>query len=87
MLSVSVEQYDLSLAYRIYSAVPVLRNVQARDNGNVSFSNYNNIPDLQGFDDFYGSGNFNGGSNGQTIVIQETETKCEVVKVKKASLR
>jgi len=63
-------------------SVPVLRNApQARDNGNVSFNNYNGISALQGFDNFYGSDNFDGSNNQQVIVIQETETQCEVVKI------
>ncbi|KAJ7035017.1 hypothetical protein C8F04DRAFT_1346343 [Mycena alexandri] len=52
----------------------------ARDN-NVSFSNWNNISALQGFDDFNGQGNFNGKNNGQKIVIQEVETKCETITI------
>jgi len=84
-LSLASDVVAKPLSYRREDALSV-RNapplgLQARDNGNVSFSNYNSIPDLQGFDNFYGSGNFNGGQNGQTIVIQETETKCEVVKI------
>lgn len=34
--------------------------LQARDNSSVSFSNWNNISALQGFDDFNGQGNFDG---------------------------
>ncbi|KAJ7773237.1 hypothetical protein B0H16DRAFT_1511608 [Mycena metata] len=52
----------------------------ARDN-NVSFSNWNNISALQGFDDFNGQGNFNGRNNDQKIVINEVETRCETVKI------
>ncbi|KAF7330562.1 hypothetical protein MVEN_02496300 [Mycena venus] len=64
----------------------VLRNappasLQARSNDSISFNNWNNISQLQGFDDFNGKDNFNGGKNGQTVVIKEVEQKCEVVKI------
>jgi len=74
------------LSYRREQAL-TLRNVpslslQARDNGSVSFNNWNNISQLQGFDDFNnGSDNFSGSKNVQTVVIKEVETKCETVKI------
>ncbi|KAJ7707741.1 hypothetical protein B0H17DRAFT_1192187 [Mycena rosella] len=73
------------LSYRREQSL-MLRNapilpLQARDNQTVSFSNWNNISALQGFDDFNGQNNFNGKKNDQTVVIQETQTKCQTVKI------
>ncbi|KAJ7903538.1 hypothetical protein B0H14DRAFT_945714 [Mycena olivaceomarginata] len=73
------------LSYRREQALVLrgapLLSLQARSNDSVSFNNYNNISQLQGFDDFNGKDNFNGGRNDQTIVIKEVEKKCEVVKI------
>ncbi|KAK7033118.1 hypothetical protein R3P38DRAFT_3313186 [Favolaschia claudopus] len=54
-------------------------SLQAR--ANVSFDSFDNIPQLQGFDEFNGNGNFNGRNNDQKIVIKEVEKQCEVVKI------
>jgi predicted restriction endonuclease len=71
--------YRREQALMLRNAPPV--SLQARGNDSVSFNNWNNISQLQGFDDFNGKDNFNGGKNDQTIVIKEVEQKCEVVKV------
>ncbi|KAF7312293.1 hypothetical protein MIND_00242300 [Mycena indigotica] len=68
---------DQALAFRNAPA-PTL---QARGNGNVSFSNFNNIASLQGFDDFNGLGNFRGDRNSQTVVVKETQVQCQDIQI------
>lgn len=73
------------LSYRREQAL-MLRNaptlsLQARDNNSDSFNNWNNISQLQGFDNFNGEGNFNGRNNGQTVVVQEVQTQCQEVQI------
>jgi len=52
--------------------------LSARDS--YSFNNWNNISQLSDFDNFYGSNNFNGGSNSQTV-ITEVSKQCETVDI------
>ncbi|KAJ6513267.1 hypothetical protein C8R45DRAFT_1088319 [Mycena sanguinolenta] len=71
------------LSYRREEAL-MLRNapimsLQARDN--VTFNNFNNISQLQTFDNFNGQGNFDGSKNGQTVVIKEVQETCQVVQI------
>jgi len=85
LLSFTSEVMSKPLSYRREQAL-ILRNaphlaLQARDNSSVSFNNWNNDTALQGFDDFNGQSNFNGKQNSQTIVIKETSTQCETVKI------
>jgi len=85
LLSLTSEVIAKPLSYRREQALR-LRDapnlaLQARGNDTTSFSNWNNISALQGFDDFNGQGNFDGSKNGQTIVIKETQTQCQTVKV------
>jgi len=85
LLSLTSEVIAKPLSYRREQAqlrrtAPSLP-LQARDNGSVSFNNWNNISALQGFDDFNGQSNFAGQNNQQKIVIQEVQTKCETVKI------
>jgi len=85
LLSLTSEVIAKPLSYRREQA-ELRRNapnlsLQARDNGSVSFSNWNNVSALQGFDDFNGQSNFAGQNNQQKIVIQEVQTKCETVKI------
>ncbi|KAJ7637735.1 hypothetical protein DFH06DRAFT_651911 [Mycena polygramma] len=70
------------LSYRREQAL-VLRSAPLlpRGNDSISFSNWNNISALQGFDDFNGQDNFDGGKNDQTVVVKQVQTKCETVKV------
>ncbi|KAJ7066931.1 hypothetical protein C8F01DRAFT_1247351 [Mycena amicta] len=78
LVSLTSSVFAKPLSYRRDEAL-ALRNapaldLQARDDGNVSFSNFDNISSLQGFDDF-------NDKTPQTIVIKETKTQCEDVKI------
>ncbi|KAJ7158794.1 hypothetical protein C8R46DRAFT_401060 [Mycena filopes] len=83
LLSLTSEVIAKPLPFRREQALIArdAHNVLLARDGNISFSNWNNISSLQGFDDFNGWGNFNGRNNGQKIVIKEVETKCETVKI------
>ncbi|KAJ7494704.1 hypothetical protein B0H11DRAFT_2227490 [Mycena galericulata] len=83
LLSLTSEVMAKPLSYRREQALrlrdaPIVA-LQARGNDSVSFNNWNNIPSLQGFDNFNGQNNFDGSRNSQTVVIQETEITCETI--------
>ncbi|KAJ7284962.1 hypothetical protein C8J57DRAFT_705274 [Mycena rebaudengoi] len=75
LLAFTSEAIAKPLSYRRAQALAT------RGNDSVSFSNWHNIASLQGFDDFNGRDNFDGSHNAQTIVVKETETRCQTVQV------
>lgn len=47
----------------------------------VSLDGWNGIQSLSNFDEFRGKDNFDGGSNVQTVIIQEQEVVCRTVEI------
>ncbi|KAF7327701.1 hypothetical protein MKEN_00349600 [Mycena kentingensis (nom. inval.)] len=67
-----------ALALQAREPVEIASSVSSSD---VSFSSFQNITALRGFDDFEGAGNFRGERNQQVVVIQEVQTQCQDVQI------